>query len=231
MFAQAFCSRLRRYLARFWATLVAVPATPPTPGHLGVRVDRVAEHDVEVVRLRLDPAPDAEVVPVRSGRARKRGGVLISGDGEADGLARAGGWRGVECPRRAAPASRHAPAVLVFAARLQALDLELQRQVVLLLGLGLELLRRTGRSQRPNPFFFLSWSSAVPDLFALAQRIAEFEVTSPDETPREKPLGAASAAGESASRQAEAAVRESAIASLGLITATYPWYAGSITWA
>ena len=32
MFAHGFCARFSRYLAHFWATVTAVPATPPTPG-------------------------------------------------------------------------------------------------------------------------------------------------------------------------------------------------------
>src|SRR6185503_4331738 len=57
------------------------------PWHLAVRVDRVAEHDVEGVLLGLHPAQHAAVVPVGLLLAGRRVEVLVATPRELDGLA------------------------------------------------------------------------------------------------------------------------------------------------
>ena len=99
-------------------------------GDLGVRVDRVAHQDVEVVALLTDPVPDLEVVPVGLRLAGQRPRVLVAGEGEADRPALLRLRRGLEPAGRAVVAIATAPPVAVPAVGLQAADPLLHGQVV-----------------------------------------------------------------------------------------------------
>ncbi len=100
--AQLLQVRQREVLAVLRPLLRDGGGGPAGAGDLGVRVDRVAEVDVEVVALARHPAVDLERVVVGLARAGRALRVGVARERERDRRVRIRGRRGREAPDRAA---------------------------------------------------------------------------------------------------------------------------------